>query len=107
MSSITSRVCNQKIYNGRLKNKKETDHNINGKFLELLRIKQNGKCYWLNIDIDFTMKDKLSKPSIDRLDNNKGYFIDNVVLTTVFANTGRRDATILEMNKFLSKLKTE
>ncbi len=105
MSSISARVCHQKMYNGRIRTAKITDHNINNEFLELLKEKQNGKCFWLNIDIDFTMKNKLLKPSLDRLNNEKGYFIDNVVLTTVFANTGRRDANISEMNIFLSKLK--
>lgn len=47
------------------------------------------------------MKDKLRKPSLDRLDNSKGYEIGNVVLTTVFANTGRRDSTIKEMKEFV------
>ena len=58
-------------------------------------------CYWLKIPIDFTMQDKLRKPSLDRLDNSIGYEINNVVLTTVFANTGRRDASIIEMSEFV------
>jgi hypothetical protein len=59
-------------------------------------------CYWLKIPIDFTMKDKLRKPSLDRLDNSIGYRVDNIVLTTVFANTGRNSATVEEMLKFIS-----
>jgi len=74
---------------------------VNTAFLEKLKEKQKGKCYWLGIDIDFEMKDKLRKPSIDRLDNNKGYDVDNIVLTTVFANTGRRDATTNQMSEFI------
>lgn len=74
---------------------------VNTAFLEKLKEKQKGKCYWLGIDIDFEMKDKLRKPSIDRLDNNKGYDVDNIVLTTVFANTGRRDATTNQMSEFV------
>lgn len=84
------------------KEKRFRDREINGNFLENLREKQNGMCYWLNIPIDFTMEDRLRKPSLDRLDNNIGYRIDNVVLTTVFANTGRRDATVEEMLKFIA-----
>lgn len=37
-------------------------------------------CYWLKIPIDFTMQDKLRKPSLDRLDNSIGYEINNVAL---------------------------
>jgi hypothetical protein len=84
------------------KEKRFRDREINGSFLETLREKQNGMCYWLNIPIDFTMEDRLRKPSLDRLDNSIGYRKDNVVLTTVFANTGRRDATVEEMLKFIS-----
>ena len=102
MSTLSSRVAiNQKMPNGRNKKVHIVDHNINGVFLNRLRVKQKGMCYWLNIPIDFTLKDKLRKPSLDRLDNSKGYEIGNVVLTTVFANTGRRDATIKEMNSFV------
>jgi len=84
------------------KEKRFRDKEVNGNFLEKLKEKQNGMCYWLNIPIDFTMEDRLRKPSLDRLDNNIGYRKDNVVLTTIFANTGRRDATIEEMLKFIS-----
>jgi hypothetical protein len=79
-----------------------TDHQINTKFLHNLKNKQNGLCYWTNIPIDFSLSDKLRKPSLDRLDNRKGYTTDNVVLTTLFANLGRRDATIVEYKFFLN-----
>jgi hypothetical protein len=85
------------------KEKRCRDIEINGAFLEDLKEKQNGMCYWLKIPIDFTMKDKLRKPSLDRLDNSIGYRIDNIVLTTVFANTGRNSATVEEMSEFISK----
>ena len=64
---------------------------------------QGGKCFWLDIDIDFTMKDWLRSPSLDRLDNTKGYTIDNVVLTTRFANLGRSVVGQKDMRKFVNK----
>lgn len=76
---------------------------IDSEFLMYLRKKQNGKCYWLNIDIDFTKTCKIRSPSLDRLDNDKGYTKDNVVLTTRFANLGRRDATMIQMKEFIDK----
>ena len=89
------------LVKGVRKPRKPKDKRVDMKFLESLKDKQNGLCYWLNIPLDFTMKDKLRKPSIDRLDNSRGYDADNIVLTTVFANTGRRDASVEEMKSFL------
>tara|TARA_R110002020_G_C15725352_1_gene723455 strand:+ start:38 stop:490 length:453 start_codon:yes stop_codon:yes gene_type:complete len=101
MSTLTSRESKRLRPSGEERKCLSRDKGINGSFLENLSKNQNGLCYWLNIPIDFTMKDKLRKPSLDRLDNSKGYEIGNVVLTTVFANTGRRDATIKEMKGFV------
>jgi len=76
---------------------------ITVEFLQKLRKKQKGKCHWLGIDIDFTKQDFLKSPSVDRLDNNRGYYQDNVVLTTVFANYARNRATVKEMKNFVSE----
>ena len=104
LNSVIGRETRKKEENesDKSKEKRFRDREINGNFLETLKEKHNGMCYWLNIPIDFTMEDRLRKPSLDRLDNSIGYRKDNVVLTTVFANTGRRDATIEEMLKFIS-----
>jgi hypothetical protein len=102
MSTLSSRKTkNQQMPDGRNKKIHDVDDKIKGAFLEDLKNKQNGMCYWLNIPMDFTLKDKLRKPSLDRLDNSIGYKKDNIVLTTVFANTGRRDATLFEMSEFI------
>lgn len=101
MSTLTSRESHRTRQTGQKRKSISRDKNINGAFLEELKEKQKGLCYWLKIPIDFSMKDKLRKPSLDRLDNLKGYEVGNVVLTTVFANTGRRDATTDEMEIFV------
>jgi hypothetical protein len=76
---------------------------IDRSFLIELKNRQNGMCYWFNIPIDFTMQDKLRRPSIDRLDNSKGYTKDNVVLTTQFANLGRQSESVVNFRLFLEK----
>jgi|TARA_R110000851_G_C12761686_1_gene533153 hypothetical protein len=98
---ISRGSANRKRPTGENKKNLNRDRKINGAFLEELKNSQKGKCYWLGIDLDLTMKDNLRKPSLDRLDNSKGYEADNVVLTTLFANTGRRDSTVSQMKSFL------
>tara|TARA_Y100000114_G_C11536992_1_gene220749 strand:- start:119 stop:523 length:405 start_codon:yes stop_codon:yes gene_type:complete len=56
--------------------------------------KQNGKSDMLGIDIDpmdvFTPWYPLA-PSIDRIDNSKGYTVDNFVINTRFENLGMQN----------------
>ena len=65
---------------------------INSDFLLELYNKQEGKCYWFGVDL---VTDSLVKhpfqPSIDRLDNSKGYEKDNVVISSLIANFSRND----------------
>lgn len=54
--------------------------------------KQNGKCFWLDIPMsleDLYVSHSPFAPSVDRIDNERGYHSDNIVLTTRFANKGR------------------
>lgn len=53
---------------------------------------QNGLCHWLGIKMsleDLFVTRSPFAPSVDRLDNTKGYHKDNIVLCTRFANLGR------------------
>jgi hypothetical protein len=53
---------------------------------------QNGRCYWLGVEMslpDLAVSRSPFAPSVDRLDSSRGYHRDNIVLTTRFANLGR------------------
>lgn len=51
---------------------------------------QSGKCFWLGVDLVPSGTPYAPwKPSLDRLDNEKGYTQDNVVLSSRFANHAR------------------
>ena len=71
---------------------KRHDIDINIDYLKKLWEDQDGKCFWLGIDMsleDLLVSYSPFAPSVDRLDSKKGYLFDNVVLTTRFANKGR------------------
>lgn len=55
-------------------------------------------CPVLGIKLSTQSRDKkYSAPSIDRIDNSKGYTKDNIIITSVRANLLKKDATILEL----------
>jgi hypothetical protein len=86
MSTLTSRKAhNQKLPDGRNKKVHYVEDKINGVFLEDLKNKQNGMCYWLNIPMDFTLNDKggmgkytidLSKGAFQKIANLKSGIIE-------------------------------
>jgi hypothetical protein len=68
--------------------------------------KQNGLCYWFNIPLLPSSKRKHpQQPSLDRLDRNKGYTKENVVLCCYSANIGRNDNDLETWLSFLDLLK--
>lgn len=82
---------------------------INENDLEDLWNKQNGKCYWLNIDLKL---DWLYKkwhplaPSVDRLDESKGYEKNNIVICARITNLGRLKYDINKFPDIISYMQT-
>ncbi len=67
---------------------------------------QQGLCYWFGIPMTpSTVSQDVFKPSLDRLDNSKGYTKDNVVLSTRAANIGRGPATAERFAEFCAMIK--
>lgn len=64
---------------------------------------QNGLCYWFKVPlIPSNQKKHPQQPSLDRLDSNKGYTKDNVVLCCYSANIGRNENDLETWKNFLS-----
>lgn len=67
--------------------------------------KQNGLCYWYKIPLKPSLTNKHpQQPSIDRLDRNKGYVKDNIVLSCYAANIGRNESDLETWNDFIELL---
>ncbi|HEY2516949.1 MAG TPA: hypothetical protein VGI39_39025 [Polyangiaceae bacterium] len=67
--------------------------------------RQQGRCYWFGIPIvpSGVHRDP-QRPSIDRLENDKGYTPDNVVLCCMAANLGRSETTAERFRAFVTLL---
>ena len=82
--------------------RKGLKHNITVKDIEEIYKKQNGLCYWFKIPLIPSDKNKHpQQPSLDRLDVNKGYTKDNIVLSCYSANIGRNENDLETWTEFL------
>ena len=84
-------------------------HTITADDLEKLWSKQKGMCFWMDIPMELGglfVSNSPWAPSVERLDNGKGYVLGNVVLATSFANKGRGayKGSILSFKRKLRKL---
>lgn len=67
---------------------------------------QNGLCFWFKIPlIPSKNKKHPQQPSIDRLNRDKGYTKDNIVLSCYSANIGRNENDVEVWVEFLKLLK--
>ena len=82
------------------------DFDIDEQFISELYEKQNGRCYWFNVKLEPSNIAKYPwQPSLDRLDREKGYTKDNVVLACYSANIGRNTCTDELFSKFVEDLR--
>ncbi len=76
-------------------------------YINYLFEKQNGKCYWFNVELKPSEKNKHpQQPSLDRLDNKKGYIKGNVVLSCYSANIGRNETDENTWIEFIKQINT-
>lgn len=69
-------------------------------------IAQDKKCFWTGVEmIPSARPNHPLKPSLDRLDRDRGYEPDNVVLAALCVNLGRNEATEEQMHEYVGALK--
>ncbi len=69
---------------------------------------QKGLCYWFGVPMTPSVVNQdVFKPSLDRLDNSKGYTLDNVVLASRAANIGRGPATVERFKEFCAMIRNK
>jgi len=89
-----------------LKNRAKTysiDLNFDDSYLEELYKKQNGKCFYSGLDMTFERDGKYIM-SVDRIDSNKGYVKDNVVLCCSIINSMKNTLSTEEFFLIIKKL---
>jgi len=85
--------------------KRGKEHSLTVNDIDEMFEKQNGLCYWFKIPLVPSNYIKHpQQPSLDRLDRNKGYTRDNVVLTCYSANIGRNENDLETWKNFLNLL---
>ena len=80
---------------------KDKDMECNLEYDDLVKLydSTNGKCKYTNRHFVFTkagessMKTNLNAPSLDRIDNNKGYTLDNVQIVSLAYNKMKCDSS--------------
>jgi hypothetical protein len=63
------------------------------------------KCPVLDLVLDKSAANRLNSPSIDRIDNSKGYVKDNIKIISTRANNLKNNGSIMEFEKILEYMK--
>lgn len=78
---------------------------LDADYIRSLFEQQGGRCYWLGVPmVPSGAKRDPRRPSLDRLDNSRGYVRGNVVLACMFANMGRSQLDAGEFRAFVREL---
>jgi hypothetical protein len=82
------------------------EFDIDTNYILELYEQQNHRCYWFGIELEPSNVNRYpAKPSLDRLDSNKGYIKDNVVISCMAANIGRNSCAADIFQSFCNLLR--
>ena len=80
------------------------DHDLTQEYIQQLLDEQHGKCKYTGVLLENDRKDKLTYPTIDRIDSSKGYIQGNVCICTWYANTMKSNLSIEQFKEFITKI---
>lgn len=80
-------------------------YDIDRAFLFELLARQQGRCFWTGVEFSLEEMGKPWSVSLDRLDCDRGYTKDNVVLVCMSANLARNDSSPDDMRAFIEMIR--
>lgn len=78
------------------------EYNLTKEYIQEILENQNYKCAYTGVELK--IGNKLTNPTIDRIDSSKGYIKGNIVICTEFANTAKNDLTLDEFKNQINLL---
>lgn len=96
----------ERIYKRAMKGAKSRniDFELDVKYIKELLDNQNNTCFYSGVTFENNFNDKLTYPTLDRIDSSKGYVKGNVVLCTWIANTMKSDLTLKQFKDTIVKI---
>lgn len=80
------------------------EHNLTPEYIQQLLDKQDYKCAYSKTSFYNDKKDKLTYPTIDRIDSSKGYIKGNVCVCTWLVNTMKSNLTTEQFKDIITKI---
>lgn len=78
---------------------------LTGEYVLSLYEQQNRRCYWLGIPLELSVETRHPlRPSLDRLVPAKGYTKGNIVIASLFANSGRSNIPPDRFRELVSRI---
>lgn len=78
---------------------------LDKEFLFSLLAEQQGRCFWTGVTMSLEEMGKPWSISLDRMDCDRGYVRDNVVLVCMSANLARNDSSPDDIRAFIEMIR--
>ena len=96
----------EKLFKRSAKRARRVDlaYNLDEEYIEELFKCQNNKCYYSGIEFGDNFSNKITYPTIDRIDSSKGYEKGNVCLCTFVVNQMKNNLTTDQFKDIVTKI---